>query len=214
MSENRIHFLALIGQQVGEPERNTKYDPAHCITVRRLAQEGEFSEPWAAEHGITLPTMREWIESRDFATRCPDLTLEEAIAEEFSEALEAKRSPKGSLPHHGLQQDCEDFPRDPHRAYRGRIFNAAGHLRGGAGGRDCQAGRVQRGAHTDNGSGASREDRHAVLDQPDGQVPVRSSPRPRRLAGLPHVAGPACFGRAGSAALHQGEQGQRDPRQA
>jgi hypothetical protein len=54
------HFLALIGQQTGEAGRATKYDPEHCMTVRKLAQDGEFPEAWAAEIGASLETMRRW----------------------------------------------------------------------------------------------------------------------------------------------------------
>lgn len=62
MPENMRHRLALIGQQPGERGRNTKYDPDHhCWLVRDLAQRGEFPEAWAAEAGVTLNTMRVWV---------------------------------------------------------------------------------------------------------------------------------------------------------
>jgi hypothetical protein len=60
MATPRSQFLALIGQQVGEPGRALKYDPGHCNTIRLLAQRGEFPEAWAAEIGVTLNTMRNW----------------------------------------------------------------------------------------------------------------------------------------------------------
>lgn len=65
MSDTRASFLALIGQQVGERGRNTKYDPGHCDTIRMLAQEGEFPEAWAAEIGVTLNTLRVWANTHD-----------------------------------------------------------------------------------------------------------------------------------------------------
>lgn len=62
MGENTRHFLAIIGQQPGERGRATKYDPeVHCQLVQDLAQRGEFPEAWAAEIGITLNTMRVWV---------------------------------------------------------------------------------------------------------------------------------------------------------
>ncbi|WP_395542725.1 hypothetical protein [Neotabrizicola sp. sgz301269] len=54
------HFMQLIGQQAGETSRNAKYDPAHCDTVRLLAQGGEFPEAWCATIGVTPQTMRNW----------------------------------------------------------------------------------------------------------------------------------------------------------
>lgn len=66
MAIPRSQFLALIGQQPGERGRATKYDPdLHCDMVRRLAQDGEFPEAWAAEIGITLNTMRVWVNTHE-----------------------------------------------------------------------------------------------------------------------------------------------------
>lgn len=66
MPANTTHHLALIGQQRGERGRATKYDPdTHCWTVRNLAQRGEFPEAWAAEIGITLNTMRVWVNTHE-----------------------------------------------------------------------------------------------------------------------------------------------------
>lgn len=66
MSENRSQFLALIGQPAGGKGRATKYDPdTHCQLVRDLAQRGEFPEAWAAEIGITLNTMRVWVNTHE-----------------------------------------------------------------------------------------------------------------------------------------------------
>lgn len=62
MSENKAHFLALIGQPPGGRGRNTKYDPdLHCQMVMDLAQVGEFHEAWASKIGITTTTMRDWV---------------------------------------------------------------------------------------------------------------------------------------------------------
>lgn len=66
MATNRTHILALIGQQPGERGRATKYDPdTHCQLVRDMAQEGEFPEAWAATIGITLNTMRVWVNTHE-----------------------------------------------------------------------------------------------------------------------------------------------------
>lgn len=66
MSANTHHRLALIGQQPGERGRNTKYDPErHCWLVRDMAQRGEFPEAWAAEIGVTLNTMRVWVNTHE-----------------------------------------------------------------------------------------------------------------------------------------------------
>lgn len=66
MSENRAHFLALIGQPPGEKGRATKYDPdLHCQMVRDLGQRGEFQEAWASEIGVTITTMREWVRKHE-----------------------------------------------------------------------------------------------------------------------------------------------------
>lgn len=60
------NHLALIGQKPGEKGRATKYDPdTHCQLVRDLAQRGEFPEAWAAEIGITLNTMRVWVNTHE-----------------------------------------------------------------------------------------------------------------------------------------------------
>ena len=67
MSEPRSSFLARIGQQSGESGRATKYDPEFCMRVRMLAQCGDFPEAWAADIGVTLNTLRRWInEHPDF----------------------------------------------------------------------------------------------------------------------------------------------------
>jgi transposase-like protein len=66
MSENKAHFLALIGQPPGGKGRNTKYDPdLHCQMVMDLAQAGEFQEAWASEIGITITTMRDWVRKHE-----------------------------------------------------------------------------------------------------------------------------------------------------
>lgn len=66
MSENKAHFLALIGQPPGGRSRNTKYHPhLHCQTVMELAKAGEFQESWACKIGITIATMREWVRKHE-----------------------------------------------------------------------------------------------------------------------------------------------------
>lgn len=62
----RYQRLALIGQQPGQKGRATKYDPdLHCQMIRDMAQRGEFPEAWAAEIGITLNTMRVWVNTHE-----------------------------------------------------------------------------------------------------------------------------------------------------
>jgi hypothetical protein len=58
--ENKSTFMALIGQQAGEPGRASKYDPEHGKTLRLLAQDGKFPEEWACEIGVSLETIRRW----------------------------------------------------------------------------------------------------------------------------------------------------------
>lgn len=60
MAENNTHFLARIGQQPGENGRALKYDPAHCDTIKLLAQAGKFPETWACEIGVSVETLRLW----------------------------------------------------------------------------------------------------------------------------------------------------------
>lgn len=57
------HFLTVIGQPPGEQSRAMKYDPENCMTVRMLAQEGQFPEEWAAHLGVSLETMRLWCQT-------------------------------------------------------------------------------------------------------------------------------------------------------
>lgn len=66
MSENKAHFLVLIGQPPGGKGRNTRYDPdLHCQMVLDLAQIGEFQEAWAPELGIAIVTMRDWVRKHE-----------------------------------------------------------------------------------------------------------------------------------------------------
>lgn len=66
MSNNKGHFLALIGQQRGEPGRGTVYDAdLHCQVVRMLGQQGKFPETWAAKIGVTMGTMRRWVQTHE-----------------------------------------------------------------------------------------------------------------------------------------------------
>ena len=66
MSENKAHFLALIGQPPGGRGRNTKFDPVlHCNIVREMGKRGEFQEAWASEIGVTIATMRDWVRKHE-----------------------------------------------------------------------------------------------------------------------------------------------------
>jgi hypothetical protein len=66
MSENRTHFLRLIGQPPGAKGRATKYDPdVHCQMVRDMAEEGEFPEAWASAIGVTVAQMRLWVHQHE-----------------------------------------------------------------------------------------------------------------------------------------------------
>lgn len=66
MANNKASFLALIGQPPGQRGRALKYDAdLHCQMVRDLAQDGDFPESWAAEIGITISTMRRWVQEHE-----------------------------------------------------------------------------------------------------------------------------------------------------
>ena len=54
------NIMRIIGQQPGTEGRANKYDPAHCDTVRELAQEGKFPETWCATIGISKSTLYSW----------------------------------------------------------------------------------------------------------------------------------------------------------
>ncbi len=60
MGEPKSAFLARIGQPIGEKGRANKYDPAHCDTIKLLAQNGKFPETWACEIGVSVETLRLW----------------------------------------------------------------------------------------------------------------------------------------------------------
>ena len=60
MAEPKSAFLARIGQPAGETSRNSKYDPAHCDTIKALAQAGKFPETWACTIGVSVETLRLW----------------------------------------------------------------------------------------------------------------------------------------------------------
>lgn len=60
MAEPKSSFMAKIGQPVGGPGRADKYDPAHCDTIKLLAQVGKFPETWACEIGVSVETLRLW----------------------------------------------------------------------------------------------------------------------------------------------------------
>jgi hypothetical protein len=60
MPEPKSAFMAMIGQPAGERSRNNKYDPAHCHTIKLLAQAGKFPETWACKIGVSVETLRRW----------------------------------------------------------------------------------------------------------------------------------------------------------
>lgn len=60
MPEPKSSYMAKIGQPVGGPGRADKYDPAHCDTIKLLAQAGKFPETWACEIGVSVETLRLW----------------------------------------------------------------------------------------------------------------------------------------------------------
>lgn len=72
MSADTPHnFMVSIGQKAGESGRANKYDPAHCDTVRALAQDGHFPESWCATIGISKSTLYVWADKYpDFAQAC------------------------------------------------------------------------------------------------------------------------------------------------
>lgn len=76
------------------PMKTLHHEVIHALRTMNLFTP----EEWRA---LETAAAKGWMEQHDIAARYPDLTeaerIEEAIAEEFSEALAAKRSPKGSL---------------------------------------------------------------------------------------------------------------------
>lgn len=60
MPEPKSNFMAVIGQPAGEQSRNSKYNPAHCDTIKLLAQAGKFPETWACDIGVSVETLRRW----------------------------------------------------------------------------------------------------------------------------------------------------------
>jgi hypothetical protein len=83
----------LIGASL-DPMKTLHHEVIHALRAMNLFTP----EEWKA---LTLAAERKWLAKHDIAKRYPDLTeaerIEEAIAEEFSEALAAKESPKGSI---------------------------------------------------------------------------------------------------------------------
>jgi hypothetical protein len=82
----------LIGASLN-PQKTLYHEAIHAMRAMNLFSDGE----WQA---LTQAAEKSWIAKHDIAERYPDLTqaerIEEAIAEEFSEALAAKKSPNGS----------------------------------------------------------------------------------------------------------------------
>lgn len=77
-----------------DPMKTLHHEVIHALRAMDLFTP----EEWRA---LGLAAEKTWLKKHDIEGRYPDLTreeqIEEAIAEEFSEALEAKRSPNGSL---------------------------------------------------------------------------------------------------------------------
>ncbi|GAB1364725.1 hypothetical protein MASR1M32_39610 [Rhodobacter sp.] len=77
-----------------DPLKTLHHEVIHALRALNLFTP----EEWRA---LEIAALKSWMEKHDIANRYPDLPLEhqieEAIAEEFSQALEQKRSPKGSL---------------------------------------------------------------------------------------------------------------------
>ncbi|MBK8772703.1 MAG: hypothetical protein IPM06_20065 [Rhizobiales bacterium] len=105
-----------IGASVN-PTKTLYHEVIHALRAMNLFTAQE----WTA---LETAAAKGWMEKHDIAKRYPDLSpsqqVEEAIAEEFSEALEAKKAPKGPL----LVQAFNKIARLM-RAFR-NVFNGAG----------------------------------------------------------------------------------------
>lgn len=77
-----------------DPMKTLHHEVIHALRTMNLFTPAE----WRA---LEIMAAKEWVAKHDIAARYPDLLpseqIEEAIAEEFSEALSAKRAPKGSI---------------------------------------------------------------------------------------------------------------------
>lgn len=77
-----------------DPLKTLHHEVIHALRAMNLFT----AEEWKA---LTLAAERKWLDKHDIEARYPHLTreeqIEEAIAEEFSEALAAKQAPKGSI---------------------------------------------------------------------------------------------------------------------
>ena len=49
-----------LGQQSGEQDRTSKYDPKHCDLIQQLAQDGKFPAAGCAAIGVTRKTLYNW----------------------------------------------------------------------------------------------------------------------------------------------------------
>ena len=76
-----------------DPLKTLHHEVIHALRTMNLFTPAE----WRA---LELSAVNGWVKKHDIVARYPDLLpseqIEEAIAEEFSEALDAKRAPKGS----------------------------------------------------------------------------------------------------------------------
>ena len=100
-----------------DPAKTLHHEVIHALRAMQLFTKDE----WRA---LTLAAERSWLAKHDIEARYPHLTrqeqIEEAIAEEFSEALDAKRSPNGSALVKAFNKIARLF-----RAIR-NVFNGAG----------------------------------------------------------------------------------------
>ena len=100
------------------PIKTLHHEVIHALRAMNLFTGAE----WQA---LTLAAERKWLAKHDIAARYPHLTeaerIEEAIAEEFSEALAAKQAPKGSILIQAFNKIARIF-----RALR-NVLNGAGY---------------------------------------------------------------------------------------
>lgn len=101
-----------------DPVKTLHHEVIHALRAMDLFTPDE----WTA---LTLAAERMWLEKHDIAARYPHLTaeerIEEAIAEEFSEAMAAKRAPRGSILIRAFNKMARIF-----RAFR-NVLNGAGY---------------------------------------------------------------------------------------
>lgn len=101
-----------------DPMKTLHHEVIHALRAMNLFTPQE----WKA---LTLAAGSKWLDKHDIAARYPHLTeaerIEEAIAEEFSQALAAKQAPKGSILIQAFNKIARIF-----RAFR-NVLNGAGY---------------------------------------------------------------------------------------